>query len=442
MKVKGKTQILPPKDVIENSFIADLHIHSKYSRASSKNMEPKTLWEVGRVKGLSVIGTGDFTHPEYLRELKEVLEFDEKTGFYIYKGSGGEPPYFVPSAEISIIYSTKSKTNRRVHLLLIAPDFKVVDEINRYLSKLGNLLADGRPTFGIPAKILVLELIKISSDVLIIPAHAWTPWYSIFGAFSGFDSLKEALEEATPYITAIETGLSSDPEMNWRLSALDKINLISNSDAHSPARIGREATAFFLPITYESILQGIKCGKIAYTIEFYPEEGKYHYDGHRACGVVLHPRTTKLLNGICPKCGAPLTIGVLHRIEDLADREEGYTPQNKPYSVHLIPLIEILSEVYNLNSSSKSLEKLYRTVLDKVGTEYDVLFKKPLSELEKVLDERLVLAISRMREGKVFVQPGYDGVYGKILVFPPTKEEEKPLTPGQQSLFVNVKSKN
>jgi uncharacterized protein (TIGR00375 family) len=398
-------------------------------------MEPKTLWEVGKLKGLSVIGTGDFTHPAYLKELTELLEYDEKSGLYIYKGSAGEPPYFVPTAEISLIYSTKSKTNRRVHLILIAPNFEVVEEINKYLSKLGNLLADGRPTFGVQAEALVLELMKISPEVLVIPAHAWTPWYSVFGAFSGFDTLEEAFGSATPYILAIETGLSSDPEMNWRISALDTITLVSNSDAHSPAKIGREATAFFFPLTYESILRGVREGKIAYTIEFYPEEGKYHYDGHRTCGVVLHPKETKLNSGKCPKCGAPLTIGVLHRVDDLADRDEGYIPQKKPYSVHLVPLIEILAEVYNLNASSKSIEKLYRTVIERVGTEFDILLKSPISELKEILDEGLVLALSRMREGKVFVQPGYDGVYGKVLVFPPQDAEEKTKASGQQSLF-------
>jgi uncharacterized protein (TIGR00375 family) len=276
---------------------------------------------------------------------------------------------------------------------------------------------------------------KISPEVLVIPAHAWTPWYSVFGAFSGFDTLEEAFGSATPYIFAIETGLSSDPEMNWRISALDSITLVSNSDAHSPAKIGREATAFFFPLTYESILRGVREGKIAYTIEFYPEEGKYHYDGHRACGVVLHPKETKLNSGKCPKCGAPLTIGVLHRVDDLADRDEGYISQKKPYSVHLVPLIEILAEVYNLNASSKSVEKLYRTVIERVGTEFDILLKSPISELKEILDERLVLALSRMREGKVFVQPGYDGVYGKVLVFPPHDVEEKTKAPGQQSLF-------
>ena len=435
MESQRKNQILPPKEVLEKSFLADLHIHSKFSRASSKNMEPKTLWEVGKLKGLSVLGTGDFTHPAYLKELKELLEYDGKSGLYIYKGSAGEPPYFVPTAEISLIYSTKSKTNRRVHLILIAPSFEVVEEINKYLSKLGNLLADGRPTFGVQAEALVLELMKISPEILVIPAHAWTPWYSVFGAFSGFDTLEEAFGSATPYIFAIETGLSSDPEMNWRISALDRITLVSNSDAHSPAKIGREATAFFLPLTYESILRGVREGEIAYTIEFYPEEGKYHYDGHRTCGVVLHPKETKLNSGKCPKCGAPLTIGVLHRIEDLADRDEGYIPQNKPYSVHLVPLIEILAEVYNLNASSKNVEKLYRTVIERVGTEFDILLKKSLDELKKILDERLVLAISRMREGKVFVQPGYDGVYGKVSVFPPHDDEEKAKASGQQSLF-------
>ena len=397
-------------------------------------MEPKTLSKVGKLKGLDLLGTGDFTHPQYLKELKDYLEYDPASGFYVVKDEDQNGPKFVLSAEISLIFSQGGKSNRRVHLILIAPTFEVVDEINLYLSKLGNLSADGRPTFGISAEKLTLDLLKISPEILIIPAHAWTPWYSVFGAFSGFDSLEEAFGEATPYIYAIETGLSSDPEMNWRISALDKITLVSNSDAHSPSKIGREATAFFYPMTYENFYNSIKENKIAYTIEFYPEEGKYHLDGHRSCKVVLTPKETMELGYKCPVCGQPITIGVLHRIEKLADRPENYIPEGKPYSVHLVPLLEILAEVFNVNPNSKTLDKLYHQYVEKVGTEFDILLKKELSELSEILPEKLFEAIKRVREGKVYAKGGYDGVYGTIKIFEP-EERENPDLPRQKSLF-------
>ncbi len=397
-------------------------------------MEPKTLSKVGKLKGLDLLGTGDFTHPQYLKELKDYLEYDPASGFYMVKDEDQNGSKFVLSAEISLIFSQGGKSNRRVHLILIAPTFEVVDEINLYLSKLGNLSADGRPTFGISAEKLTLDLLKISPEILIIPAHAWTPWYSVFGAFSGFDSLEEAFGEATPYIYAIETGLSSDPEMNWRISALDKITLVSNSDAHSPSKIGREATAFFYPMTYENFYNSIKENKIAYTIEFYPEEGKYHLDGHRSCKVVLTPKETMELGYKCPVCGQPITIGVLHRIEKLADRPENYIPEGKPYSVHLVPLLEILAEVFNVNPNSKTLDKLYHQYVEKVGTEFDILLKKELSELSEILPEKLFEAIKRVREGKVYAKGGYDGVYGTIKIFEP-EEREKPDLPRQKSLF-------
>lgn len=423
----------PPKDILDNTFIADFHIHSKYSKASSKNMEPKTLSYVGKLKGLHLLGTGDFTHPYYLKELKEYLEYDSESGFYIVKDST-EGPKFVLSAEISLIFSQKNKTNRRIHLILIAPNFEVVEEINLYLSKLGNLTADGRPTFGISAEKLTLDLLSLSPEILVIPAHAWTPWYSLFGAFSGFDSIEEAFGEATPYIYAIETGLSSDPEMNWRISKLDHITLVSNSDAHSPWKIGREATAFFYPMTYENFFNSIKKNNIAFTIEFYPEEGKYHLDGHRACKVVLFPRETKELNYKCPKCGQSLTIGVLHRVEELADRPEDYIPPDKPYSVHLVPLMEVISQLYNLNPNSKTLEKLYLEYINKVGTEFDILLKKDFQELSSLLPEPLVHAIKRVREGKIFLRGGYDGVYGEVKIFEDFPTESQKIFK-QKSIF-------
>lgn len=428
-----KNQKLPSEELLKTTFIADLHIHSKYSRACSKFMEIPFLAETGKLKGLQVIGTGDFTHPMWLKELKENLEYDTKSGLYFFNKLP-DGPKFILTSEISLIFSKNNKSNRRVHLIIIAPDFETVEEINLYLSKLGNLLIDGRPTFGIDCEKLTLDLIKISEKILIIPAHAWTPWYSVFGAFSGFDSLEEAFGEATPYIYAIETGLSSDPEMNWRISKLDNITLISCSDAHSPSKLGREATAFFYPLTYDNIYQSIKTGNIAFTIEFYPEEGKYHYDGHRACKVCLSPKETKAIGYKCPKCGNPLTIGVLHRIEILADREEGYIPSGKPLSIHLVPFVEIIAEVFNLNKTSLSVEKLYKQYTSLVGTEFDLLLKIDLKELEKVFPSKLLEGIKRVREGKIFAKPGYDGEYGIIKIFEPP-EELGPQGLKQQSLF-------
>ncbi|MFN3406929.1 MAG: endonuclease Q family protein [Caldimicrobium sp.] len=429
-----RNQTLPPKEVLEKTFLADFHIHSKYSRASSKNMEPLRIAEIAKLKGIDLIGTGDFTHPLYFEELQNSLEYDKETGFYILKNRPPSPRFLL-TTEISLIFSYGNKTNRRMHLILIAPSFEVVKEINLYLAKLGNLMADGRPTFGITAERMVLDLVSLSPDILIIPAHAWTPWYSVFGAFSGFDSLEEAFREATPYIYAIETGLSSDPEMNWRISNLDSITLVSNSDAHSPWKIGREATGFFYPLTYENFYQSIKNHKVAYTIEFYPEEGKYHLDGHRACKIALTPKETIALGYRCPKCGEAITIGVLHRVEKLADRPEHYKPEKAPYSVHIVPLMEILAEVFSLNPHTKTLEKLYRQIVEKGGTEFDILLKKDLEELSQVLPEKLLEAIRRVREGKVFAKGGYDGVYGTIKIFEDIPHDAD-FTPKQKSLFL------
>ena len=430
--MQNKNQTLPSKELLENSFLADLHIHSKYSRACSRSMEIPQIARIGKKKGLSLIGTGDFNHPAWFKELKTQLEFDPVSDLLIFKDLP-EGPKFILTSEVSLIFSQGNKTNRRVHLVIIAPNFEVAEEINLYLSKLGSLTADGRPTFGISCKKLVLDLMKISEKILVIPAHAWTPWYSIFGAFSGFDSLEEAFEEATPYIYAIETGLSSDPEMNWRISKLDHIALISCSDAHSPAKLGREATAFFYPLTYENIYSSIKTGNLAFTVEFYPEEGKYHYDGHRSCKVCLSPKEAKALGFKCPKCGGKLTIGVLHRIEDLADRDETYRPSNKPLSIHLVPLIEILSEVFNLSPTSKTLTKLYEQYTSMADTEINLLLKLPEEDLFNLFPEKLTEAILRVRKGEVFVKPGYDGEYGVVKVFAAFEPEEPYLK--QQTLF-------
>lgn len=312
-------------------IITDFHIHSKYARATSPNMNLENLSVWAEKKGIQVISTGDFTHPVWFKELKEKLEPAEQ-GLYKLKGAES-PTRFILTTELSCIYTKKGK-GRRVHLLLFAPSLETVEKINTQLGWIGNLKSDGRPMLGIDAKEVVKITLAASPECLVVPAHIWTPWYSVFGSKSGFDSLEECFDEYTKYIYAIETGLSSDPAMNWRLSALDNITLISNSDAHSPPKIGREANVFNVEMSYGAISEAIKTkdpAKFLYTIEFFPEEGKYHYDGHRLCKVSLPPEKSKKLNNICPACGKPLTIGVLNRVEELADRPEGIKPKGEPF---------------------------------------------------------------------------------------------------------------
>jgi len=299
-------------------FVADLHIHSKYSRATSRDMDVPNLAKWAKLKGVSLLGTGDFTHHLWLQELKKYLQPRRKSGLYFYEGIN-----FILSAEISSIFSQEGKVYR-VHNVILAPSFEIVEEINKMLSFHGNLASDGRPILGISCRKLAEELFKISSDPMLIPGHIWTPWFSVFGSNSGFDSLEEAFGKYTGKITALETGLSSDPAMNWMVSNLDKFALVSNSDSHSPSRIGREANVFDCELDFweiKKVLEKKDRSKFLYTIEFFPEEGKYHYDGHRNCKVCFHPKETKKSSGICPKCKKPLTIGVLNRVGQLADRE-------------------------------------------------------------------------------------------------------------------------
>ena len=322
-------------------FIADFHLHSKYSRATSKEMEVESLARWAKRKGIGLIGTGDFTHPTYLTELRAKLEPLGNGLLRVKKGDG--KVQFILTAEISNIYSQGGKV-RRIHNLIFAPSFEVVQTIASKLGNLGKLSSDGRPIFGFSAKDLLKMVMDISADCMVIPAHAWTPWFSIFGANSGFDSIEECYGEMAPHIHAIETGLSSDPEMNWRLSALDRITLISNSDAHSPDRLGREANAFDCELDYGEIVDTLRTKdrkRFLFTLEFFPEEGKYHYDGHRQCGVVLSPAETKDHHCLCPKCHKKLTVGVMHRVDDLSDRPAGFLPRNAIPSIHLIPLEEI-----------------------------------------------------------------------------------------------------
>ena len=406
-------------------FIADLHIHSKYSRATSPSMSPENLWKWAQLKGITVIGTGDFTHPQWLGELNEALEPLGNGLFTLKKKlrSDDVPDacradlYFLLSAEISCIYSKNGKT-RKVHSVVLSPDFDDAARINSALSKIGNLKSDGRPILGLDAKELLKIVLNESPDSLLIPAHAWTPHFSVFGAVSGFDSLEECYEELTPHIHAIETGLSSDPQMNWRISALDGITLISNSDAHSPAKTGREANIFDTEMSYPAMINALKSGKgFLGTIEFFPEEGKYHYDGHRACSIRLSPQETIKNKYLCPSCGKKLTVGVMHRVEKLADREIGFRPEGAPDFHSIIPLPEIISEILKVGVTSKKVNNAYLNLLSEIGSEFNILMDTSLDDIEKAGSSILRQAVSRMREGKINIAPGYDGEFGKIKIF-------------------------
>ena len=407
-------------------FIADFHLHSKYSRATSPRMDLENLSEWAKIKGIKVLGTGDFTHPFWFKNLREKLEPAESGLFKVKNSNGGTR--FVLSAEISCIYSKKGKV-RKIHIVVLAPSLEVVEKINAHLEGIGNLSADGRPILGLDAKELAKIVLGVSEDCLIVPGHIWTPWFALFGSKSGFDSIEECFENYSKYIYSIETGLSSNPPMNWRISDLDRITLISNSDSHSPEKIGREANVFDTELSYGAIINTIKSKdpqKFLYTIEFFPQEGKYHYDGHRTCGISLTPQESKKYNNICPNCGRLLTIGVLNRVEKLADRPEGFKPENAIPFKSLVPLVEIISEVFNTGVGTKRVEKEYKSLIEKFGNELEILLNVVRQDLEAATLPEIAEGIIRVREGEVFVEPGYDGVYGKVKIF--SKGEQKSLS--------------
>ncbi len=413
-------------------FIADLHIHSKYSRATSKNMDLESLDKWAKIKGIKVIGTGDFTHPEWIANLKEKLKPAETGLFKLKKDDQGTR--FLLTSEISCIYSKNNKV-RKIHILVFAPSFEAVEKINTKLNKIGNLKSDGRPILGLDAKELAKIVLESDPTCMVVPAHIWTPWFSLFGSKSGFDSIEECFEEYSKYIYAMETGLSSNPAMNWKISALDKITLISNSDCHSPQKLGREANVFDTELSYPAITEVLKTKnskKFLYTIEFYPEEGKYHFDGHRNCNVVLSPKETKKYGEICPVCGKPLTVGVLNRVEKLADRKEGFIPPNHIPFKSLVPLNEIISDVIGVGVASKAVGIEYDNLINKIGSEFEILLNTKESALKKVTSVEIAEGIIKVRDGKVFKSPGYDGVFGKISVS--SKDKEK-LSINQKRLF-------
>ncbi|MBI2444627.1 MAG: DNA helicase UvrD [Candidatus Magasanikbacteria bacterium] len=422
--------------------ILDLHIHSKYSRACSPALELPNIARACRQKGIDIVSAGDFTHPLWFKHLAENLA-EENEGVYVLRSEIGDQKSkvrFILSTEISCIYSHGGKT-RRIHLLIFAPALAAAQKFNQALEKRGvNLKADGRPIMGLSAKEIVQICLAIDERMMVVPAHAWTPWFSVFGSKSGYDSLAECFEEFVPQIHAIETGLSSDPPMNRRLSALDNITLISNSDAHSLDNLGREANVFaftdYPDITYDRITRIIKTGnrqKFLYTIEFFPEEGKYHYDGHKDCQVVLSPAESKREGGRCPKCKRPLTIGVLNRVEELADRAAEEIPAGR-FIPHrsLVPLREIIAAAFSVGVASKQVAVEYQRLVKALGSEFAILLHRSAAEINQMASTPAIAAgIERVRAGRVTARPGYDGVFGVVDVLGATR----PPAPRQAALL-------
>lgn len=421
-------------------YIADLHIHSRYSRATSRDcdLEHLDLW--ARRKGIHIVGTGDFTHPAWREELENKLRPAED-GLYVLKEEyriqddtvrGSMTPRFVVTGEISSIYKKGGRV-RKVHSLLLLPGLEEAKQMAGRLEEVGNIHSDGRPILGLPCHDLLELLLVTAPESIYVPAHIWTPHFSMFGAFSGFDTAEECFEDLTPYIHAVETGLSSDPPMNWRVSALDRYQLISNSDAHSPARLGREANLLDIELSYQGIKEALETGRgLLGTIEFFPEEGKYHMDGHRKCGLCLTPSETVSCGGVCPVCGRKITIGVSHRVEELADRKEGYIkPDAAPFE-SLVPLPEVIGASLGCSSSSKKAASRYQSMLEKLGPEFEILRTIPPEEIRKAAGARIAQGIMRLREGKVERIPGFDGEYGTIRLF--TADELENLE-GQMDFF-------
>ncbi|OGL74446.1 hypothetical protein A3E39_04130 [Candidatus Uhrbacteria bacterium RIFCSPHIGHO2_12_FULL_60_25] len=410
-------------------LITDFHLHSKYSRACSKDLTLPNIAKACERKGIQLVGTSDFTHPAWRKHIGDVLD-DAGDGTFRC-ADGSSPTTFILATELSSIYKRHGKT-RRVHNLVLLPDLASVDRLIASLESRGaNLKSDGRPILGIDSEELYKLVVDASPDGLLIPAHAWTPWFSVFGSQSGFDSLEECFGEMVKHVCAIETGLSSDPAMNRRLSALDDVLLVSNSDAHSLDKLGREANVFEMerPSYHElrRIFVERDTTKFLETIEFFPEEGKYHADGHRACQYWCMPAETKRRNGVCPKCGKPLTVGVLSRVDDLADRPsdgQGATSRASIPFRSIVPLAELIGSVLDVGASSKRVAKLIDAFTAASKTEFGVLLDEPESELARLAPPEIVSAIFAMRRGEVDVRPGYDGEYGVVKMKGVSRHEQ------------------
>ena len=435
--------------------IADLQLHSRFARAVSSQMVVPVISDWAKKKGIGLVATGDWTHPIWLRELKANLT---EAGEGVYKVSSessgeGKEPLFLLSTEISSIYSQGGRT-RRIHTLIFAPNFEVVEKINQeFVIRGANLMSDGRPIVGLSAKQVAQIALEIDEKCLVIPAHAWTPWFSLYGSMSGFDSIEECFGDLSSSIYAIETGLSSDPAMNWRIEDLSGRRIVSFSDAHSPQKLGREATVFELPeINFESIRKAIigdSQAKIAYTIEFYPEEGKYHYTGHRNCKVVYSPNEARKKGVVCPVCGRNLTVGVMSRVESLAahdietesekdkfgvrwikDKEE-----KRPPYVMMVPLLEVLSEALNSGVGTQTVLTVYEQLTASLGSEFKILLETLLSDIERIAGAKVAEAIGKVRSGDISIEPGYDGVFGKVKIWKEGEDENKGESTDQATLF-------
>lgn len=439
------------RDGAAGSFVADLHIHSKYSRACSRDLTLPNLAWWARRKGIAVLGTGDFTHPAWLDHLRSALqpaepglfrldppaerEVDRRLPPRLAAAADTGPVRFMLTVEISTIYKRHDRT-RKVHHLVYLPDFAAVEQFNTALSRIGNLGSDGRPILGLDSRDLLEITLESNADGYLVPAHIWTPWFSALGSRSGFDAVADCYADLADHIVAVETGLSSDPAMNWRVSSLDRYRLVSNSDAHSPPALGREATIFSCERDYFGIQEALRTGEgLAGTVEFFPEEGKYHADGHRTCGVNWLPEQTRAAGGRCPQCGKELTVGVLSRVDELADRPEGHRPTNVPGVTHLVALTEILAEISGVGPRSKAVTGQVNDLVAELGPELTILTCTPLDELARVGGEVLAEAIGRLRRGEVRRTPGYDGEYGVIRMFEPDELGRTGAKPQREALF-------
>jgi len=410
--------------------IADFHIHSRFSRATSEKMNVDEITRFARIKGLNLIGTGDFTHPKWLEELKRDLIEAQDTSLYKPAKNRESQVHYMITNEVCTIFTFEGSI-KKIHHVILTPSIETAEQVNDRLANYGNLTVDGRPTLNMTAPLLVEEIMKISNRNVVIPAHAWTPWFSLFGAFSGFDRINDCYQDMTGHIHALETGLSSDPPMNWRLSSLDKYALVSNSDSHShwPWRIGREANVFQLKqLTYQDVVDAIRKKdpeRFKFTIETNPAYGKYHWTGHRNCKISLSPVEAIKLGNRCPVCRKRLTKGVEQRVEELADRQAGYRPENAVGYMHLLPLSEIIATVIGVTYPSvQKVWDVYNALVARFGDEYTVLIEASIEEMSKVVEPKIAEAVMRVREGRVKVLPGYDGVYGQLILF-----EEQEMAP-------------
>jgi len=419
--------------------IADLHIHSRFSRATSKRINIQEIARFAKIKGLNLVGTGDFTHPKWMKELQEDLVKAPGKGL-LKSSKSANPICFMITGEISTVFMFRGET-KKIHHLILTPNFEVAIQVNDRLAQYGDLSLDGRPTLEMTAPQLVEEVMSVSADNEVIPAHVWTPWFSLFGAFSGFDKIEDCYQDMTKHIHALETGLSSDPPMNWRISVLDKFTLVSNSDSHScwPWRIGREANVLDLEqLTYDEVVEVIRKKdpeRFKFTIETNPAYGKYHWSGHRSCSVSMPPQEAMKFGNLCPMCRDKLTKGVEQRIDELADRSANFKPQNAIDYMHLLPLSEIIATVLNASSpSGKNVWSVFNSLMTKFSCEYNVLIDASIEELSKVVDPKIAEAVVMVREGRAQVTPGYDGVYGQLILNEERKMEPRVSRVPQRSL--------